>query len=130
MKILGIGVDIVENSRIGKLLKNKLFIKRIFSNSEILIANKIRDKKGYYSKRFAAKEAFAKSIGTGFRDDLNYKDISIVNDKLGKPSFVINEKIKKIVKKKFKITLFNFFLSISDEKKYSIAYVILQKKWK
>ena len=58
MKILGIGVDIVENSRIAKLLKNKLFIKRIFSNSEILIANKIRDKKGYYSKRFAAKEAF------------------------------------------------------------------------
>ena len=128
MKILGIGVDIVENSRINKLLKNKLFIKRIFSNSEILIANKIRDKKGYYSKRFAAKEAFAKSIGTGFRDDLNYNDISIVNDKLGKPSFVINEKIKKIVKKQFKIISFNFFLSISDEKKYSIAYVILQKK--
>ena len=128
MKILGIGVDIVENSRIGKLLKNKLFIKRIFSNSEILIANKIRDKKGYYSKRFAAKEAFAKSIGTGFRDDLNYSDISIVNDKLGKPSFEINEKIKKIIKKQFKISLFNFFLSISDEKKYSIAYVILQKK--
>ena len=128
MKILGIGVDIVENSRIGKLLKNKLFIKRIFSNSEILIANKIKDKKSYYSKRFAAKEAFAKSIGTGFRYDLNYNDISIVNDKLGKPSFIINEKIKKIVKKQFKITLFNFFLSITDEKKYSIAYVILQKK--
>jgi holo-[acyl-carrier protein] synthase len=128
MKILGIGVDIVENSRIGKLLKNKLFIKRIFSNSEILTANKIRDKKGYYSKRFAAKEAFAKSIGTGFRNNLNYNDISIVNDKLGKPSFVINKKIKEIVKKQFKITLFNFFLSITDEKKYSVAYVILQKK--
>jgi len=128
MKILGTGVDIVENSRIAKLLKNKRFIKRIFSNSEILIASKIRDKKSYYSKRFAAKEAFAKSIGTGFRDDLNYSDISIVNDKLGKPSFEINEKIKKIVKKQFKISLFNFFLSISDEKKYSIAYVVLQKK--
>ena len=128
MKILGIGVDIVENSRISKLLKNKLFIKRIFSNSEILIAKNIRDKKSYYSKRFAAKEAFAKSIGTGFRDDLNYNDISIINDKLGKPSFVINKKLKKIIKKQFKITLFNFFLSISDEKKYSVAYVILQKK--
>jgi holo-[acyl-carrier protein] synthase len=128
MKILGIGVDIVENSRIVKLLKNELFIKRIFSNSEILIANKIKDKKGYYSKRFAAKEAFAKSIGTGFRDILNFNDISIVNDKLGKPSFVINEKIKKIVKKQFKTNSFNFLLSISDEKKYSIAYVILQKK--
>ena len=128
MKILGVGVDIVDNSRIAKSLKNKLFIKRIFSNAEILIANKIKDKKAYYSKRFAAKEALAKSIGTGFRDDLNYNDISIVNNKLGKPSFVINEKIKKIVKKQFKITLFNFFLSISDEKKYSVAYVILQKK--
>jgi holo-[acyl-carrier protein] synthase len=128
MKILGIGVDIVENSRIAKSLTNKLFIKRIFSNSEILIAKKIKDKKSYYSKRFAAKEAFVKSIGTGFRDDLNFIDISIVNDKLGKPSFVINEKIKKIVKKQFKISSFNFFLSISDEKKYSIAYVILQKK--
>ena len=128
MKILGIGVDIVENSRISKLLKNKLFIKRIFSNSEILIANNIKDKKGYYSKRFAAKEAFAKSIGTGFRDNLNFNDISISNDKFGKPSFIMNEKIKNTVKKQFKITSFNFFLSISDEKKYSVAYVILQKK--
>jgi holo-[acyl-carrier protein] synthase len=128
MKILGIGVDIVENSRIVKLLKNKLFIKRIFSNSEILIANKMKDKKGYFSKRFAAKEAFAKSIGTGFINNFNFKDISIINDKLGKPSFIINEKIKKIIKKQFKTTSFNFFLSISDEKKYSVAYVILQKK--
>jgi len=128
MKILGVGVDIVENSRIAKSLKDKLFIKRIFSNVEILIANKIKDKKGYYSKRFAAKEALAKSIGTGFRNGFNFKDISIINDKLGKPSFVINKKIKKIIKKQFKTTTFNFFLSISDEKKYSIAYVILQKK--
>ena len=128
MKILGIGVDIVENSRIAKSLKNSVFITRIFSNSEILIAKKIRDKKSYFSKRFAAKEAFAKSIGSGFRNNLNFKDISIVNNKLGKPSFVINEKIKKIVKKKFKTSSFNFFLSIADEKKYSVAYVILQKK--
>ena len=128
MKILGIGIDIVENSRIDKLLKNKLFIKRIFSYSEISIAKKIKDKKSYFSKRFAAKEAFVKSIGTGFRDNFDFKDITIINNKLGKPSFIINEKIKKIVKKQFKTTSFNFFLSISDEKKYSIAYVILQKK--
>tara|TARA_B100000780_G_scaffold230504_1_gene170231 strand:+ start:44 stop:430 length:387 start_codon:yes stop_codon:yes gene_type:complete len=128
MKILGIGVDIVENSRIAKSLKNNLFIKRIFSDSEILIAERLKDKKSYYSKRFAAKEAFAKSIGTGFRNNFNFKDVAIVNDKLGKPSFIINEKIKMIVKKQFKTSAFNFLLSISDEKKYSIAYVILQKK--
>ena len=128
MKILGIGVDIVENYRFSKSLENNLFIKRIFTSTEILFAKKIRDKKGYYSKRFAAKEAFAKSVGTGFRKNLNFKDISIVNDKLGKPSFIINDKIKKIIKEQFKVSSFNFFLSISDEKKYSIAYVILQKK--
>ena len=128
MKILGIGVDIVENSRIARSLKNNLFIKRVFADSEILIAKKIKDKKSYYSKRFAAKEAFAKAIGMGFRNNFNFKDIAIANDKLGKPSFIINEKIKKIVNKQFKTSSFNFLLSISDEKKYSIAYVILQKK--
>ena len=128
MKILGIGVDIVENYRITKSLKNNLFVKRIFSNSEILTAKNLKDKKNYYSKRFAAKEAFTKAIGTGFRNNLNFKDISIVNNEMGKPSFLISEKIKKIIKKEFNVSSFNFFLSISDEKKYSIAFVILQKK--
>ena len=128
MIILGIGVDIVDNTRITKSLKNNLFIKRIFSNSEIIMAKKVNDKINYYSKRFAAKEAFAKAMGTGFRNNLNFKDITIVNNKMGKPSFIINEKIKKIIKKEFKVSSFNFFLSISDEKKYSIAFVILQKK--
>ena len=129
MKILGIGIDIVENIRIHKSLKNTSFIKRVFSSSEILLAKKKINKKSYYSKRFVAKEAFSKAIGTGFRDNLNFKDISIINDKLGKPTFVVTDKIKKIIKKQFKTSSFDFFLSISDEKKYSIAYVILQKKW-
>ena len=128
MIILGIGVDIVDNLRINKSLKKNLFVNRVFSNTEISLAKKIKDKKSYYSKRFAAKEAFAKTIGTGFRYNLSFKDITIVNDKLGKPSFLITEKIKKIVKKQFKTSSFDFFLSISDEKKYSIAYVVLQKK--
>ena len=128
MKILGVGIDIVDNLRISKSLKKNLFINRVFSITEISLAKKIKDKKSYYSKRFAAKEAFAKSIGTGFRYNLSLKDISIINDKLGKPSFLITEKIKRIIKKQFKISSFDFFLSISDEKKYSIAYVILQKK--
>jgi len=128
MQILGTGIDIVNNLRIKNSLKNKNFINRIFTANEILLSKKIKDKAAYYAKRFAAKEAFAKALGTGFRKDLNFKDISIINNKIGKPSFIINEKIKKIIKKKFKITTFNFFLSISDEKKYSIAFVILQKK--
>tara|TARA_B100000780_G_scaffold230860_1_gene170633 strand:- start:194 stop:580 length:387 start_codon:yes stop_codon:yes gene_type:complete len=128
MQILGTGVDIVENLRIKKILKNKLFINRIFSTTEISLSKKVNNKANYYSKRFAAKEAFAKSIGTGFRNNLKFKDITVINNNKGKPSFVITDKLKKIVKKEFKTSSFNFFLSISDEKKYSIAFVILQKK--
>ena len=128
MKILGIGVDIIENLRIKKSIKNKSFVSRIFSKKEIQFSKKIKDKTNYYSKRFAAKEAFAKSIGTGLRGNLRFKDISIINNKAGKPKFMITNKLKMIIKKQLKVTSFNFFLSMSDEKKYSIAYVVLQKK--
>ena len=127
MKIIGTGVDIVENSRIKKSILNNSFLNRVFTKEEILISKKIKNKSSYFAKRFAAKEAFVKSLGTGFTNGLNFKDISVVNDKLGKPSFFITKKIKNIIKKRFKINRFNFFLSISDEKKYSIAFVIFQK---
>ena len=127
MKVIGTGVDIIENSRIKKSILNKSFLYRVFTNEEILISKNKKNKSSYFAKRFAAKEAFSKSLGTGFRDDFNFKDISVINDKLGKPSFFISKKIKNMIKKKFKIRKFNFFLSISDEEKYSMAFVILQK---
>ena len=127
MKIIGTGVDIIENSRIKKSILNKSFLYRVFTNEEILISKNKKNKSSYFAKRFAAKEAFSKSLGTGFRDDFNFKDISVINDKLGKPSFFISKKIKNMIKKKFKIRKFNFFLSITDEEKYSMAFVILQK---
>ena len=127
MKIVGTGVDIIDNSRIKKSILNNSFLNRIFTKDEILISKKKINKISYFAKRFAAKEAFAKSLGTGFRKGFNFKDISVVNDKLGKPSFLINKKIRLLIKKEFKINSFNFFLSISDEKKYSIAFVVFQK---
>jgi len=127
MKIIGAGVDIVDNSRIKKSILNNSFLNRVFSNDEILISKNMKNKSSYFAKRFAAKEAFVKSLGTGFRNGLNFKDISVINDKLGKPSFLISNKIKNMIKKRFNVSKFKFFLSISDEKKYSIAFVIFQK---
>ena len=127
MKIIGVGVDIVDNKRIGKFIKNKFFLKRIYTKQEILMSKKNRNKITFFANRFAAKEAFAKSLGIGFRKNLNFKDISIKNNKLGKPSFLMSNKIKNLIKKRFKTTSFNFFLSISDEKNYSIAFVVFQK---
>ncbi len=127
MKVIGIGVDIINNNRISRSIKNKLFLKRIYTNQEILFSKKIKNKTLFFAKRFAAKEAFAKSLGTGFRKKLNFRDISVKNNKLGKPSFFISKKIKKLIKKKYKTNSFNFFLSISDEKNYSVAFVVFQK---
>tara|TARA_B100001939_G_scaffold286428_1_gene256598 strand:- start:259 stop:645 length:387 start_codon:yes stop_codon:yes gene_type:complete len=128
MKILGIGVDIIENKRLRKLILNKNFVNRIFTNKEINRSKKIRDKTNYFAKRFAAKESLVKALGTGFRDRLNFKDIEILNDKKGKPFYSKNAKINNIINSKFKEKKYNIFLSISDENKYSIAYTILQKK--
>tara|TARA_B100001250_G_C19643444_1_gene719305 strand:- start:19 stop:405 length:387 start_codon:yes stop_codon:yes gene_type:complete len=127
MKILGIGVDIVENKRIQKSIKNPLFKKRIYTANELKQSNAVTNKVGYFSKRFAAKEAFSKALGTGFRINLNFKDIEVINDKIGKPYYVKNKKITKIIQKNFKIKSFKCFLSISDEKNYSTAFAIIQK---
>ena len=128
MNTLGIGIDIIENKRVKKSILNKKFISRIFSNSEINDSKKSVNKAGFFSKRFAAKEAFSKALGTGFRNGLNFKDVSIVNDKFGKPFIKKNNKINNFMKKKFKTKKINILLSISDEKKHSIAFVILEKK--
>ncbi len=128
MKLLGIGVDVVQNKRIKKLLKNKNFINRTFGKNEIKISKKNSDKTNYFAKRFSAKEALVKAIGTGFRNNLNFKDIEILNDKLGKPYYIKSNKINKIVKSRFNIKKFDLFLSISDERDYSVAFTILQVK--
>ncbi len=127
MKIFGIGVDIVENNRFKKLLKKKKFVNRIFSQKELNIYKNKRKKMLYLSKRFSAKEAFVKSLGTGFRNNLCFTDISILNDKKGKPYFSFNQKVRNLLKKKYKLNKFKAHLSLSDEKKHSISYVILQK---
>tara|TARA_Y100001970_G_C13983286_1_gene724322 strand:- start:3 stop:386 length:384 start_codon:yes stop_codon:yes gene_type:complete len=125
MQIKGNGVDIINNSRIKKAIKNENFINRVYSNIEIKGSKKIKNKTNYFAKRFAAKEAFVKSIGIGFRKNIQFKDISVKNNRLGKPQIFLSNKIKKILKKDFKLTKFNIFLSLADEKQYSIAYVVI-----
>ena len=128
MKILGIGVDIIDNKRIKNSLKNTKFKIRVYDNKELKQSNLSKNKVNYFSKRFAAKEAFTKALGTGFRENLNFKDIVIMNDTMGKPYYLITNKITKIIQKRFKVSNFDCFLSISDEKDYSTAFTIIQSK--
>ena len=128
MSIIGIGVDIVNNNRFKKLIKNKSFIKRIFTNYEIKSSSRLKNKLNYYSKRFAAKEAFSKASGLGITRNLHFKDIEIKKTKKGRPFIKLEPTTKKFLLKKFNVKSFKTNLSISDEKNYSIAYVIIEKK--
>ena len=127
MSILGIGIDIVEINRIKKILKrNRSFIDRIYTKHERSLCH--GNKKVFcYAKKYAAKEAFVKALGTGFRYGINFKDIEIKNDKLGKPFVKLNKILNLKIKKKCKIKNFNIFLSLSDENKYAIASVVITK---
>ena len=128
MHIIGNGVDIIKNSRINNSLKIKGFLNRIFTEKEIQQGKKLKNKINFYAKRFAAKEAFVKAIGTGFRSDINFIDIEIKNYKNGKPYISLSKKLKNFLQKKFKIQKYKVFLSLSDEKDYSIAFVVIDKK--
>jgi len=128
MEIIGNGVDIVENRRIKNSLKIKGFINRVFTENEIKKSKKLSNKTNFFAKRFAAKEAFVKALGEGFRNNINFNDIDISNNNKGKPSINISNNIKKFLKKKLKLNKYKIFLSLSDEKKHSIAYVIINKQ--
>ena len=124
MKIYGIGTDIVSIDRIKKLSKNKLFLKRLFTKEEILRCNKLINSNNCYAKRFAAKEAFSKALGTGISNGIKFNEIVVLNEKNGKP-FI---KLKGNTKKKFNIKFTKktiISLSLSDEKKYAVAFVTI-----
>ena len=125
MSIFGIGTDIVSIDRIKNSLKNKNFINRIFNKKEILKCKKINNSSNCYAKRFAAKEAFSKALGTGISKGINFNEIVILNKKSGKPYISIIGQTKKTLKKKFKKKKSKILLSLTDEKKYAVAFVTI-----
>ena len=124
MKIYGIGTDIVSVDRVKKLHQNKNVLERLFCKEEMLKCSKIINSYNCYAKRFAAKEAFSKALGTGISNGINFNEIIVMNKKNGKPFIKLKGKTMKIIKKKIKKKL-NIELSLSDEKKYAVAFVTI-----
>ena len=125
MNFFGIGTDIVSISRIKKSLKNKNFLKRIFNEKEILKCKKTIKSNNCFAKRFAAKEAFSKALGTGISNGINFNEIIVLNKKSGKPYIVLVGQTKKTLSKRFKGKNSKISLSLSDEKKYAVAFVTI-----
>jgi len=123
--IYGVGTDIVSIDRIQKIiLKNREgFIKRVLTEHEqALFANKA-DSAAFCAKRFAAKEAFSKALGTGIGRVVSFQDLTVRNNDNGKPHFIPSEKLRLYLLEK---GVKQAHLSISDESQYAVAFVVLE----
>ena len=125
MNIFGIGTDIINIKRIKKALKknNQKFKKKIFTTSEIKMCEKRVNKTECFAKRFAAKEALFKAVGLPKK--LYFNDVQITNTQSGTPKFIIKGTSLKNLKKLFKNRKFKIHLSLSDDKPWAIATVII-----
>ena len=130
MKIFGIGTDIVNIKRINKILKRKgcTFKNKIFSKKEITYCDKKKTPASFYAKRFAAKEAFSKALGTGINKDVSLKNIEVFNDLLGKPEIKLKGNLDYILKKRMKKNKYKIYLSLSDDAPWAQATVIISYK--
>ncbi len=130
MRIFGIGTDIVNIKRIKKNLKGKKnsFKNKVFSKNEILYCEKKKNPANYYAKRFAAKEALSKALGTGIRHSVKFKNIEIINDKFGKPNIKLKGSTEMYLKKKIKNKKYSIYLSLSDDIPWAQATVIVSYK--
>ena len=127
MKIYGIGTDIISVHRIKESLKKKSFLKRIFDNEEIAKCSKLINPNSCYAKRFAAKEAASKALGTGFRKGIFWKDLEVSNLISGQPTIIFHgnakNHLKSLMSKKKEVSV---NLTITDEYPYAHAIVVIE----
>jgi holo-[acyl-carrier protein] synthase len=121
--ILGIGTDIFEIERMKiRLEKQPSFTEGIFTENEINYCSQFKNKAQKYAARYAAKEAFLKALGTGWRNGITFKDIDIINDELGKPEIFLSGVAKQIADK---LGVTDIHLSMSHTEKLANAFVII-----
>ncbi len=125
MRIYGIGTDIIKVDRIKKTVEKNGILTRLFHKDEIRRCKKTKNLFNCFAKRFAAKEAFSKALGTGISKGINFNQIVIMNEKNGKPYIKLLNGTKKIVEKKLKKEKYRISLSLTDEDNYAVAFVTI-----
>ncbi len=124
--IKGIGIDLIDNSRIQVLHEKygQVFAKKILSEAEIIEFKKSRSPVSYLAKHFASKEALSKALGTGlYRRGIFPSNLTVDHDDAGKPFFIQNDSLLEVLKS---ISASNIFLSISDTNSHSTAMVLVE----
>ena len=125
MSIIGIGSDIVKVSRIEKLTEryDKRFLERIFTAAETSYALAKARPALHFAARFAAKEAFVKALGSGLRQGINWFDIEVINDDLGRPQLKLHDNARQAA---IKLNNPNLWLTLTHEQEFALAFVILE----
>ena len=127
--IIGIGVDIAEIARVDRLSAKfgERFARRVLTDDELNEYRRRKHSSSYLATRFAAKEACAKALGTGFIDGIFMKDIEVTNDELGKPSLTLHggalQRMQKMTPSGHQAVI---HLSLTDEPPYAQAQVIIE----
>ena len=123
--IFGIGTDIVEVARIEASLAQfgDAFAEKILAETEIKAFRESHIKARFLAKRFAAKEAFSKALGTGLRAPATFQNIAVSHDDLGKPILVLAPELQAFLSEK---NIQKMHISISDEKNLAAAFVVLE----
>ena len=127
--MIGLGSDLIDIRRIENTLSKfgDRFKKRIFTENEIKKCERRKESAACYAKRFAAKEAAAKALGTGFRNGVYWKDIEIINMKSGKPKVVLRGNAKDVLIKMLpENKKYNISITITDENGLAQALVIIE----
>ncbi|HPC36778.1 MAG TPA: holo-ACP synthase [Candidatus Marinimicrobia bacterium] len=123
--IYGIGIDLIEVERIARQVAGEThFREKIFSPNEITYCEDKPNQAEHYAARFAAKEALFKALGTGWRSGLNFAEVEVLNDELGKPAFNFLGKTSQIIEE---LNPTRIHLSLSHLAQIAVAIVIIEK---
>jgi holo-[acyl-carrier protein] synthase len=124
--VVGTGIDIVNIDRIEHLITRwgDLFLDRVFTEKEIVWCRKRTRPPECFAIRFAAKEAFLKAIGWGLRNGIQWKDVEVENDSMGKPSFSFHRKAKEVLEN---LRIQKALLTLSHDRPYAVAHVLLEE---
>ncbi|HSZ24309.1 MAG TPA: holo-ACP synthase [Cytophagaceae bacterium] len=124
--IVGIGTDIIEVDRIKKNIEaERGFVEKVYTKNEKEYCESKTNKAEHYAVRYAAKEAFFKALGTGWRGGMAFNEIEVINDALGKPDLIIKGETKVYLDKLGKVSI---YITLSHVKLMAVAFVVIEKK--
>ena len=124
--VIGTGIDIVDINRIERLMARwgDVFLDRVFTEKEIVWCQRRTRPPECFAIRFAAKEAFLKAIGWGLRNGIQWTDIEVENNLMGKPSFSFHRKAKEVLEN---LRIQKALLTLSHDRPYAVAHVLLEE---